>query len=484
MVEALSNLGAILFSEKKLDEAEELLRRAYELNPRNGEVLNNLAGVLIAQDKGDEALPLSRQAMEQYPNSPDICFNMGRVAQKTEQWNDVIDAYSRGLKLQPNTPDAIAGLAEAYGVMGRFDEAKGLYYQSLEMSPNRLGSYAGLLDLEDREIMRDKVEKIEDLYRSPDSNDQGKRFLAFALAKFLEKEGDYERAFQYLEQGNRMKREDYEYGLEEDRKMFDLIKSVFNESFFEQRSGYGVEDSMPIFILGMPRSGTTLTEQILASHPQVFGGGELAQMKLSVRRMCAPVPFTRYPEAVAGWERSNFDKLAEDYLEFVRELSQGEERVTDKMPLNFLILSVIALMLPRAKVIHCRRDPVDNCLSIYKQDFKAMHKYAYDLEELGGYYRLYEDLMQHWRRVLPEGFVFDLQYEEMVADQEGMTRKLLEFCELPWDDSCLSFHETERAVRTASQTQVRKKIYTDSVKLWKHYEQQLQPLIETLGARN
>jgi hypothetical protein len=206
-------------------------------------------------------------------------------------------------------------------------------------------------------------------------------------------------------------------------------------------------------------------------------------MKLSVRRMSAPVPFNRFPEAVAEWEGSNYDKLAEDYLEYVRGLSQGEERVTDKMPHNFLTLGVIPLMLPRAKVIHCRRDPVDNCLSIYKQDFGAMHKYAYDLAELGGYYCLYEDLMQHWHRVMPEGFLFDLQYEEMVADQEGMTRKLLEFCELPWDDNCLNFHETERAVRTASQTQVRKKIYKDSVKLWQRYEQQLQPLIEALGPR-
>jgi Tfp pilus assembly protein PilF len=484
MVEALANLGGILFSEKRSGEAEALLRRAYELNPRNGEVLNNLAGVLIAQDKGDEALPLSRKATEQFPNSADVYFNLGRVAQQTEQWKEVISAYGKGLELQPNTPDAMSGLAEAYGVMGRFDEAKELYYRSLELKPDALGSYAGLLDLEDRGIMREKLAVIENLYQSSDVSDKGKRLLAFYLAKFLEKEGEYERAFQYLEKGNRMKREEYEYGLEEDREMFDLIKSVFNESFFEQHSGYGVEDPMPIFILGMPRSGTTLTEQILASHPQVFGAGELSQLRMLVRRMSAPVPFTRFAEAVAGWERSEFDKLAVDYLEFVRGLSQGEERVTDKMPHHFLLLGLIPLVFPHAKVIHCRRDPVDNCLSIYKQDFRTTHKYAYDLEELGGYYRLYEDLMQHWHRVLPHGFVFDLQYEEMVADQEGMTRKLLEFCELPWDDSCLSFHETERAVRTASLIQVRKKIYTDSVKLWKHYEQQLQPLIETLGARN
>jgi Tfp pilus assembly protein PilF len=479
LVEALSNLGAILFGEKKLDKAEALLRRAYELNPGHGEVLNNLAGVLTAQEKGDEALPLCRQALERYPNASELWFNLGRVAQQTEQWEEAVAAYSKGLELQPDIPDAMAGLAEACNVMGRFDEAKELYYRALELRPDKPGIYAGLLGLEQRELMLEKLDKIEGLYASPDIGEDDKRNLAFALAKFLEKEGEYQRAFTYLAEGNRTKRASYEYDLEKDREAFERIKSLFDETFFEQRSGYGVEDETPIFIVGMPRSGTTLTEQILASHPQVFGAGELVYLKRSVD----PASGSSYPEAVAGWERSDFDRLGGDYLQKIRQLSQGEERITDKMPHNFLYLGMIRLMLPRAKVIHCRRDPIDNCLSIYKQDFKATHKYAYDLDELGGYYRLYEELMGHWRRVLPEGAVFDLQYEEMVADQEAMTRKLLEFCELPWEDSCLRFHETKRAVVTASQAQVRKKIYTDSVKLWQRYEQQLQPLIEALGTR-
>jgi hypothetical protein len=189
----------------------------------------------------------------------------------------------------------------------------------------------------------------------------------------------------------------------------------------------------------------------------------------------------QYPEAVAKWSEEDFSALGEDYLQKLQEYPNGEARVTDKLPHNFFILGLIYLAMPNAKVIHCRRDPVDNCLSIFKQDFKSIHRYAYDLEELGGHYRLYADLMQHWHDVLPEGAIFDLQYEDMVADQEGMSRKLLEFCGLPWDDNCLRFHETERAVRTASQSQVRKKIYSDSVELWRRYEKQLQPLIKALG---
>jgi Flp pilus assembly protein TadD len=483
-VEALSNLGAIQFGEKNLEQAEALLRRAYEINPNNGEVLNNLAGVLTALDKGDEALPLCRQALERNPNSAELCFNLGRVAQQTEQWEEVVSAYSRGLELQPHTPDAVAGLAEACAFMGRFEEAKRLYYQVLELHPDRPGVYAGLLGLEEREVMLEKLGKIEELYAAPGTKEEDRCSLAFGLARFMEKGEEYEKAFSYLAEGNRLKRADYEYDLQEDRELFELIQRVFDQSFFEQRSGYGVEDTTPIFILGMPRSGTTLTEQILASHPQVFGAGELMQIKRSLMQKIGLLRITHYPEAVAEWRQSDFEELGDDYGKAIRKLSRGEERVTDKMPHNFLFLGLIHLILPRAKVIHCRREPMDNCLSIYKQNFKSTHKYAYDLAELGGYYRLYEGLMQHWRRVLPEGFVFDLQYEEMVGDQEEMTRKLLEFCELPWDDDCLRFHETERAVLTASRAQVRKQIYSDSVELWRRYEQQLQPLIEALGARN
>jgi tetratricopeptide (TPR) repeat protein len=480
-IEALSNLGTVYFGEKQLERAEELLRRAYELNPNHGDVLNNLAGVLTAQGEWEEALPLCKQALQMNPRSAELYFNLGRVAHKAEQWEEVISAYSKGLELQPKVADAISGLAEACNIMGRFDEAKQLYYRALELKPDKPDLHAGLLGLEEPSVMLERLERIEKLYKAPDIDEEGKLTLAFALAKFLEKEGEYQRAFQYLDEANRIKRASFEYSQEDERESFELVKSTFTREFFAQRSGYGVASEMPIFILGMPRSGTTLTEQILASHPQVFGAGELKVLNRAVARMCAPVEYLKYPKAVAEWGEGDFTALGEEYLHKLQEYSEGVERVTDKMPHNFFLLGMIHLAMPNAKVIHCRRDPMDNCLSIFKQDFKSMHKYSYDLEELGGHYRRYADLMQHWHNVLPEGTIFDLQYEDMVADQEGMSRKLLEFCELPWDDNCLRFHETKRAVLTASQSQVRKKIYSDSVELWRHYEQQLQPLIKALA---
>ncbi|MEJ2529833.1 MAG: sulfotransferase, partial [Gammaproteobacteria bacterium] len=179
-------------------------------------------------------------------------------------------------------------------------------------------------------------------------------------------------------------------------------------------------------------------------------------------------------------EQNGLESMAREYLDLVKRRAGDFQRVTDKMPHNFLYLGVIRLLFPQAKVIHCRRDPIDNCLSIFKHDFTSLHKYAYDLKELGNYYLLYNDLMEHWRSSLPEGYVLDMVYEDMVADQEGMTRRLLDFCDLPWEDGCMEFHTTERAVRTASQAQVRRKIYSDSVKLWQRYEEQLQPMIRVL----
>jgi tetratricopeptide (TPR) repeat protein len=480
-IEALSNLGAVLFGERQMDRAEELLRHAYKLNPKHPDVLNNLAGVLTAGGEWDEALPLCRKALQMNPHSAELYFNLGRAAHKAERWEEAITAYSNGLKLQPNVTDAMSGLADAYNVMGRFEEAKRLYYQALELDPDEPAVHAGLLELEERPVMLERLERVEKLCAAPDTDKDGKLSLSFALAKFLEKEGEYQRAFQYLEEGNRLKRASYEYDQKKERESFDLVKSTFTREFFEQRSGYGVDSDMPIFILGMPRSGTTLIEQILASHPQVFGAGELTILRRAVTDRCAPVKFMQYPEAAAEWGEEDFKVLGEEYLQKLQEYTQDAARVIDKLPHNFFLLGLIHLAMPNAKVIHCRRDPVDNCLSIFKQNFKSIHKYAYDLEELGGHYRLYADLMLHWHEVLPEGFIFDLQYEEMVADQEGMSRKLLEFCGLPWDDNCLRFHETERAVRTASQSQVRKKIYSDSVELWRNYEKQLQPLIKALG---
>lgn len=482
LVQALGNLGAVLFSERELQQAEEQLRRAVALGGRSQEILGNLAGVLLAKGDGGEAeaIELCREVANSNPNSPDAQFNLGRALEYTEQWNEAMAAYTRGQELHPGFTEAMIGMARADMIMGRFDEAKGLCQRVLTKQPSSLEAYSLLLGLEGPEWITANLAKIEAIYASAGSEGGGKRHLDFALAKYSEKQGEYEKAFQHLNSGNRLRRTTYDYATENDRTFFDAIKSVFTSEFFQQRAGCGSPDNTPIFILGMPRSGTTLTEQILASHSQVFGAGELSFVQQILIDRCKPSSLMQFPEIIAAMEQDGFESMAAGYLDQVTKRFGKSPRITDKMPHNFVNLGVIRLLFPHAKVIHCRRDPIDNCLSIFKQDFTSLHKYAYDLEELANYYLLYHDLMEHWRSVLPDGYVLDMVYEDTVADQEGKTRRLLEFCDLPWEDGCLQFHTTERAVKTASQAQVRRKIYSDSVKLWQRYEEQLQPMIQVL----
>ena len=235
---------------------------------------------------------------------------------------------------------------------------------------------------------------------------------------------------------------------------------------------------MPIFIVGMPRSGTTLVEQIIASHPYAYGAGELNTLSEVVKNLCRQKNMGHYPQCISGLDHDDFKRLGSAYLKNLAVYRSKNERcITNKMPHNFLYIGLIKKILPWAKVIHCKRDPMDTCFSIFKKFFteKNSHPYAYEMNELGRYYNLYSDLMKHWHNLLPD-FVHDIEYEKLVMDQEEQTRKLLAYCGLPWDDACLAFHKTKRRVATASSVQVRQPMYTDSVELWKQHAKQLEPL--------
>jgi hypothetical protein len=230
----------------------------------------------------------------------------------------------------------------------------------------------------------------------------------------------------------------------------------------------------------MLRSGSTLVEQILASHPLVHGAGELRDLAQVTIGSSEKITGTKFPLCAAKLSPSNLEKLGADHTKRLRRFSTSAKYITDKKLHNFLYVGMIRLILPNAKIIHCKRDPKDTCLSVFKNYFTSTHKYAYDLKELGEYYKLYQGLMDYWYNILPD-YIFDIQYEDIVGNQEDTTRKLLEYCELPWDEACLSFHRTVRPVRTASAEQVRRPIYNSSVGLWKQYEKHLSPLLNALG---
>jgi hypothetical protein len=305
--------------------------------------------------------------------------------------------------------------------------------------------------------------------------------LEFALGKAWMDAGDEGRAFAHFDAGNRLKRDSLSYDVEADVARIEAIGSAFSPDLMRRDGGAGDRSELPILIVGMPRSGTTLIEQILASHPDVHGGGELAQLGALIGEFLGGADFQQW---LANLKPERLAELGRAYCGQLAGLAPGRLRVTDKTPANFLYAGLIHLMAPNARIIHCRRDARDTCLSCYTTLFSAGQQFTYDLGELGAYYRSYTGLMDHWRELLPPDRFTEVRYEDVVADLESEARRLVAFCGLAWDDACLDFHKTGRQVRTASANQVRQPLYGHSVGRWARYGDHLAPLTAALDAPN
>ena len=305
--------------------------------------------------------------------------------------------------------------------------------------------------------------------------------LAFGLGKLFEDLRQYEKAFGHFLTGNAIKHGTYEFAIEDVEKYFERLKQLFTKDLFGKNKSAGSSDGKPIFVVGMPRTGTTLVEQVLASHPNVFGAGELDDLNRIVTSHFGAIDDVKFIENINQANTGEFSRAGDDYIGMIRERAETADFITDKMPDNFRLIGMIKLLMPNAKIIHCRRDPRDTCLSIFKTLFTIKgHYYAYDLGLLGQYYNLYRDLMTHWHSVLP-GFIYDIHYEDVVADQEPQSRALLAYCGLEWDDACLEFHKTNRPVQTASAAQTRRPMYKDFIQSWKRFEKWLAPLLDELN---
>jgi hypothetical protein len=313
-------------------------------------------------------------------------------------------------------------------------------------------------------------------------NDDKRISLHYALGKAYDDLKEYDKAFPQFLEGARIKRSKLQYNADDDVARSRRITELCDKSFIEKLRGAGDPSSLPIFVLGMPRSGTTLTEQIVASHPDVFGAGELRDlMEVAQQMPTSQKNFLSYPDNLAALSREDVSRWGSDYVARLRKRAPGAKHITDKMPANYMALGLIPLLLPNAKIIHVKRNPVDTCVSCFTRLFNRHQDATYNLTELGRHYVNYAKLMEHWRDVLPEGSFIEVQYEDIVADMEGQARRLIHFCGLEWNDACLDFHKNTRKIRTASVTQVRQPIYNSSVERWRHYEKYLDPLLKELG---
>ncbi len=473
------NQGRELQQQGRLPEAEGAYRKAVKIEPGFVEAYNNLGNVLVDLDRYPEAIRAYRKAIDLSPDHPMLFNNMGNALQLHGENDRAVKWLNKAIENNPAYADAYNNLGHAFSDLGDIEKAIAAFRKSIELNPENEKAYRDLARNRKFTGHDEELRAMEAFYLKPGISNEQKMHLAFGLGKAYEDLGEYEKSIGTIIEANRLKRSMISFSLTEERESFTQIIELFSADFLARHEKDGFMDPTPIFILGMPRSGTSLVEQILASHPDVFGAGELDDLPELIRNLCPPLSSNKFPACLSNWNAGKYRKTGREYVARLRKHSQDAHYISDKLPHNFMNIGLIKLILPAAKIIHCAREPMDNCLSIFKNFFSHGQHYSYDMTELGQYYRLYQELMRHWVSVLP-GFIFHLDYEKLVAEQEIETRKLLEFCDLPWDESCLAFHQTRRNVKTASHAQVRQPIYRSSVRLWQHYAEHLQPLQQAI----
>jgi tetratricopeptide (TPR) repeat protein len=482
--EAYYNLGIALGAQEKFDEAAAVYRKAVEISPDYAEAHSALGTALRACGKLDDAIAAYRRAITLKPDFAEAHCNLGRILHDQGKSQEAIDALRQGVLLDGNSAEAHNSLGLVLRAVGKLSEGRAALVEAIRLAP-RSAKYRRHLS----EIIRFRngdshLTEMERLLGEADLALGERTDLHFALGKAYDDLGRHAEAAQQWLQGNSLKRRQVAYDAAAVDEGFERIRNVFDQDWLNLRQGLGHPSALPVFIIGMPRSGTTLAEQILASHPQVFGGGEMKFFAAAIRETEA-ARHALYPDGASTMTGSDFADLGKRYLaESLRLAPPSVLHVTDKMPNNFLFAGMIHLSLPNAPIIHTVRDPVDTCLSCFSKLFTGEQNHTYDLAELGGYYRQYQLLMAHWKRVLPAGRILDVHYEELVEDVEGVARRIVAHCGLEWDPRCLSYQENDRPVRTASATQVRQPVYKSSVGRWRPYRAFLAPLLQELGIAN
>lgn len=460
--------------------AEEAIRRATMLDAGQADYAAQFGELLALRGKFDLAVDVLNSAIARHRHDPQPCVTLGNILVRAGRQQDALVFYDVALQRDPNYPSAHFNAGIALAMLGKLEAAGEAVDRAVKLNPDMHGYYqlANLGMLKAGDAM---LERLEALVERPDISLAARIDAAFALARVYE-DKDTERWFRFLNLANSMKRGTLDYSLANDEERMASISAFFTRDFFERFRGISDSKLAPIFILGMPRSGTTLVEQMLAAHSQVMAGGELTYMTQAANEMGET--WGSRGERSPGTDeevRADFQSAAAGYVEKTQALHSRRPHFTDKMPANFMFIGVIHLMFPRARIIHCRRDPVDSCLSCYQKSFGSHLDYTYDLTELGRYYGLYSKLMDHWHAVLPPGRILDVDYESVVEEPEQNLRRMLAFCGLDYEADCLNFHEVKRPVATASALQVRRSLYKTSVHRWRRYRQHLGPLLTALG---
>jgi len=460
--------------------AEVLLKQAVEVAPGFSQAWAELCTVQFEQEKFDDAIQSAKRLIKLKPRTPDGHIWLATASASAGHHQEAIESFDKALEIVPEHVGALCGKGNAYRTIGDQESSITAFRRAIKANPLHAEAYWSLANMKTFRFEGSEVDDMLALLGDERIPLEGQVQLNNALGLELEGRREYDRAFEFIQSGNILRRGQEFYDRVENEEKINLTIEAFTRQFLEDNTGHGDPDPDPIFIVGLPRSGSTLIEQILSSHSMVDGTHELADLGKAIkfsRKLTGPR--LRYPTSVANMDADGFKRLGNNYIKRTRQYRGSRPFFTDKNPNNFVHVGLLHLILPNAKIINARRHPLDSCFGSYKQLFAQGQPFCYDLVEVGEYYLQYQRLMDHWHEVLP-GKVLDVQYEEVVADLEGQVRRILEHCELDWEESCLRFHETSRSVKTASSEQVRRPIYSSAVNTWRHYEHHLDALIEVL----
>jgi tetratricopeptide (TPR) repeat protein len=474
--EAFFNLGATLQALDQKDDAVENYQKAIDITPNYPDAHNNLGNTLLDLGKIDSAIESLEWAVAYKHDFAEAYNNLGNAYNDSGKPDKAIENFKKAISCNPSYEKALFNLALVFKDLGNREEFVENIEKALALNPSWGHAHYHLSRVKNYKKNDPQINQIKQALESENLNSIDLIGLNFALSKVYEDLENHKEQFKFLNEANSLRKKELNYSIERDQKLFSRIKETFNNPPFEiNYTKLNIKSIKPIFIVGMPRSGTSLVHQILDSHSEVKGLGELN----NVNKFVIPLLKSFNKEKAEYFSETQLLTLRKQYLDSLPISELNENIVVDKMPLNFRYIGFLLSCLPEAKVIHMNRDPMATCWSIFKYEFRG-NAYSFNQEDIASYFGLYSDLMDFWRGIFP-GKIYDLCYEDLTSNQEEETQKLLAHCELDWDEKCLNFHDNKTAVKTTSSMQVRKKMYQGSSEAWKKYQNYLQPLIKGLN---
>ena len=473
-------LGLSLQQINNFADAKKSYMKALQKEPKNLAVLNNLGSVCRVMEDFEDSEKYLLNVLKIKPDYINALSNYGNLKRELNDFKSAIDLYKKALSIDDKQFLIHHNLSLSYLGIGEFDLAKKHCLLALENNPRHHLSHKMLSSLTKYTSEDEHFKLMKEELNREKLNDTQKISLNFALSKAYEDLGNYEKSYLHMKNGNEIKRKSIKFNIENEIELFNNIKDIFSKHNFVDKND-NKEKKRIIFICGMPRSGTTLMEQIISSHNKVYGAGELNYLSKSIRKNLYNNNKIDEKKFLRIDKNSN-NYVAQDYFNYLKSQNFNENIITDKAPLNFRWIGFIKIFLPESKIIHYYRNNKDNCLSLYKNSFDSDKlNWCYDQKELSSYYNLYFDLMDFWKQKIPD-FIYEANYEKIVTNQENETKKILEFCDLDWDSNCLNFHKNKKTpIKTASIVQARKPIYSSSVELNKKYEKYFEELFNSLS---